>query len=484
MASVSLRALGSSLSRSRPTTSSSHRIRYTQTQQQPTLQQHVRCTSRSYSHYVAGISENQSCRNILLRDAIERKNIPIKVHQRQWPQQQRQFGTSSQSQPEVIIPVVDSHPRAVLSSQSLVLKQHDDDLSADELALKAAFQHHEALLDNPHAATNSEDRIKSLYSLRDALEQLEYWEDALQVEAELESYAPSALELAACIFRQGKLYVRQQNDLQGHSRYQKALEIFTIEHGDGTYHADIGNVIVAIAGVHFSQGNIDECLQTLDSAEDHFRKHGTKKSDESWFASNTTTTEPHVDLVKCLDNQGMMYRFKEDFYAALDKYEEALEVLGDRDFSKRQALQLHIAEMLKCVDDMDAAVLYYQKILQEDRERRGSDEETVLDGLVLQNLGMMHSQQRQLELAEQEMTQALEIQKRFLGDHNQEVAATLTALGSVHGVQGHKRQALECFQQALLIERIYAEDDNAPQILHILRNISVLHGQKVPKWDV
>ena len=408
-----------------------------------------------------------------------------------------------------------NHPRAVLSSQALVLKQSDDELSVDELALKAAIQQHEAVLNatTTKTSTKEEDRIKkiiaSLQNLRDALEKLEYWEDALEVEVELESYARSALEMAECIFRQGKLYVRQQNDVQGHARYQTALEIFTIEHSrnsgsnssgdvntelenteeDDVYHADIGNVIVAMAGVHFSQGDIDECLNTLDTAEDHFRRHGTRKSDHksSWFSlskPSSNNIEPHIDLVKCLDNQGMMYRFKEDFYAALEKYEEALEVLGGRDDTKRLALQMHIAEMLKCIDDIDGAISYYTKILQEDRERRGSDEETVLDGVILQNLGTLHSQQRQLELAEQEMTQALEIQKRFLGENNQEVAATLIALGSVHGVQGHKRQALECFQQALLIERIYAEDDNEPQILHILRNIAVLHGEKVPKWDV
>lgn len=406
-----------------------------------------------------------------------------------------------------------SHPRAVLSSQALVLKQRDDDLSVDELALKAAIQQHEAVL-NAATKHNEEDRIRkivaSLQKLRDALEKLEYWEDALEVEVELESYAPSALEMAECIFRQGKLYVRQQNNVQGNAKYQRALEIFTIEHSrnsasnstekdsteldeneeDDVYHADIGNVIVAMAGVHFSQGGIDECLNTLDTAEDHFRRHGTRKSDHksSWFSlsasSFSTKTEPHIDLVKCLDNQGMMYRFKEDFHAALEKYEEALEVLGDRDDTKRLALQMHIAEMLKCIDDIDGAISYYAKILQEDRERRGIDEETILDGVILQNLGTLHSQQRQLELAEQEMTQALEIQKRFLGENNQEVAATLIALGSVHGVQGHKRQALECFQQALLIERIYAEDDNEPQVLHILRNIAVLHGEKVPKWDL
>lgn len=394
------------------------------------------------------------------------------------------------------------------SSQALVLKQEDDELSPTELDLKNALQRHEHILNDNSSNNNhnnNSDLIASLNTVRDALEALEYWEDSLRIEEELEGHARSALELAACIFRQGKLFVRQQNDLYGLARYKKALEIFSIEHNRSSsinddnsnidndnqddddeiyYHADIGNVTVAIAGVFFSQGNIDQCLQTLESAEDHFRHHGTKKSDHGWFASSSPTAEPHVDLVKCLDNQGMMLRLKEDYWGALDKYEEALDVLGDRDYTKRQSLQLHTADMLKCVDDVDGAILSYEKILKEDRKRRDSDEETALDGVILQSLGLLHSQQRQLELAEQELSQALEVQQRFLGDRNQEVSATFTALGSVHGIQGQKRKALECFQQALLIERMYAEDDNEPQVLHILRNISVLHGEKVPKWDL
>ena len=72
---------------------------------------------------------------------------------------------------------------------------------------------------------------------------------------------------------------------------------------------------------------------------------------------------------------------------------------------------------------------------------------------------------------------------RFGGEANPEVAVTANALGSVHGVLGNKRKALECFQQALLIHRMYAEDDNDSEILHILRNISILKGEKVPKWN-
>jgi hypothetical protein len=81
------------------------------------------------------------------------------------------------------------------------------------------------------------------------------------------------------------------------------------------------------------------------------------------------------------------------------------------------------------------------------------------------------------------LSKALDLKKRFGGETNPDVATTLNALAAVHGVVGNKRAALDCFQQALMIERMHAEDENDPQILYILRNISVLKGEKVPKWE-
>jgi len=373
-----------------------------------------------------------------------------------------------------------------LSSKAVVLKQRDEDLSPQELALKVALKDYQALLDKNSIGDNepaTNDQLKkSLESLRDCLEELEYWEDALQVELELEWYANSALEMASCIFRQGKLYMRMEDIGHGNVKYQKALELYQMEHGSSntynnnndaiTYHPDIGNVMVAMAGIDFARGNIDECLQTLNQAEDHFRKHDGQQQNEHC-----------IGLVRCLDNQGTMYKFKQENQTALDKYEEALLLLGDADFDMRQRLQIQTTDLLATIDDIDGAILYAEKVLKEDRQRRGSEEETALDGVILKTIGVLHSQQKKLGLAEQELTKALEITKRFGGETHLEVARILNSLGSVHGVAGDKRKAYDCFQQALIVERIYAEDDNDPQILHILRNLAVLSGEKVPKWE-
>eukprot|EP00797_Seminavis_robusta_P022376 Sro356_g125230.1 guanine nucleotide exchange factor (295) ;mRNA; r:8508-9392 len=293
------------------------------------------------------------------------------------------------------------------------------------------------------------------------------------VEQQLEWYAQSSLDLAACIFRQGKLHMLLEDAVAANAKYQKALDLYRMEHNEQDYHADMGNVLVAMAGVEFHRQHVDGCLQLLNQSEDHFRYHNST-------ATTTTTQEPHPDLVKCLDNQGMMYRLKQDYQDALEKYQEALQIVvaGKDPENKRQALQLHIADVLSSMDEIDGALEYYQTILDEDQD-------PALEGVVLHAMGVLHAQQRQLELAEQELTRAVELKQSTAGETHPEVAKSLLALGSVLGVSEddqNKRRALECFQQALMIERGHTEDENDPEILLILRNIAVLKGEKVAKW--
>lgn len=373
--------------------------------------------------------------------------------------------------------------KPVFSSQAVLQKQSYDDLSVEEQALKVALEKLQSLQSVGNNNNDAPNQVllkkESLEEVRQCFEALEYWEDSLAVEQQLEMFADSALELAACIFRQGKLLVRVNDLSQASTKYQKALEMFQIEHDNGTiYHADIGNIMVAMAGVDFAREDIDKCLSTLDASEDHFRHHGQSIAEEC-----KSLNEPHPDVVKCLENQGMMYRLKQDFFQALGKFEEALEVVKETEIEKRQALQMHVADMLGASGDLDGAIVYYEKIRSEDRAQRVDGEETALDGVILHCLGVLHSQQRQLELAKEELSRAVEIKRKVGGETNPEVSSSLVVLGSVHGVMGNKRDALECFQQALFIAKASTENENDPEVLHILRNIAILKGEKVSKWD-
>jgi tetratricopeptide (TPR) repeat protein len=460
------------------------------------------------------------------------------------------------------------HDENDFPSQAMLFKQRDENLTPLELQAKMALlQYHQSLqvaqiqreTTEKDDATTSRIQQQSLEHLRTCFESMGFWQDALLAEKLLEPYynnddndndvrpssssssssSSSLSSLARCIYRQGKLYMLMSDPLQASVQYQKALELFQMELFSITgslYHADIGNVLLAKAGLEFQRQQIDKSLQLLQESELHFRCHHHRdqkpppqqqqQQQEQHQVSNNTnnhdndkdnhgngasavTTAPHPDLVKCLDHQAMMYRLKGDYPTSLAKYQEALQLLQvliennndhnngmhDTDHTdhtelhdKRQSLQLHIADVLGTMDDVEGALAMYQTILDQDRHRNNNKTDATaadpaLEGVILHSMGCLHMQQRKLELAEQELTRAVMLKQRSAGEAHPEVAKSFVALGSVLGVLGKKRQALECFQQALLIERANSEDpDNDPEILQILRNMAILKGEKVAKW--
>lgn len=90
-----------------------------------------------------------------------------------------------------------------------------------------------------------------------------------------------------------------------------------------------------------------------------------------------------------------------------------------------------------------------------------------------------------MEDALRELESAYVIHKRVLGEMDPHVASTLNALGAVHASLGNDGEALSYFRESLMIARIHAgsEGDKDPQVMQTLRNISLVHGNKVPKWN-
>ncbi len=183
---------------------------------------------------------------------------------------------------------------------------------------------------------------------------------------------------------------------------------------------------------------------------------------------------------------------------ALIEYQDSLEVMNsiiinmsitassipEEADTRRQSLQMDIADMHAALDEADEALEMYETIMQEDREgREDPKEETALDGVMLHNMGKIRAQRGQRMQALVDLTKAAEIKERFAGESSPEVGKTLDALGAVHAVTGDKAKALECFQRSLLIARMHSEaGDTDSNVMLALRNISVLKGKDVPKW--
>jgi tetratricopeptide (TPR) repeat protein len=333
-----------------------------------------------------------------------------------------------------------------LQASSTILKQSNDkELTEDELALKTALQEYERDLDD---ASQLPHRLEDL---QHAYTNLGYWYEALRVEqTKCDLYVDGtddSDDYADSLHAQGKLYLRQEDFSNSKRLYRKSLEYYERTQN----HVQRGHVLISLAGWYYFSNHLDEAMRHLQESE-------------PLLDSNPSL------LAKSLDNQGLIYRLWGDFDSALDKYQQALQVVVDHE--TKLALSMHVADMLVALEQIDEALELYRNLLASTTDRG-------VQGVLWHNLAMIHVDQGDYELALEEFHQALQIKQETGGEHNPEVATTWNSLGALHaGVLDEKVQAIECFKQALLIARINAEDPKTdPDVLNAMQNISLIEKQ-------
>jgi len=344
-------------------------------------------------------------------------------------------------------------------SSSSILKQDDHELSAAEIRLKKALEEHLYRTDSEMSSDGTGDFL--LEDLQRAYMDLEYWEEALEIEVyKCQTYLTEGTdEYADSIHAQGKFYLRQQIFPKSKELYEQALEYF--ERTENLVQQ--GHVLISLAGWYFFRNQLDDALESLQRSE------------------TMLDTNPAL-LYKCLDNQGLVYRLWGEFHVALDKYQQALQVVVADDTETRSALKMHIADMYLALEQPRDALNILQELLMElpSISTSNSDEHQLgMRGVVLHNIATIQVDLGDHELALDLFLEALEAKKSAGGEHNPEVAKTLNSLGALHaGSFGEKEIALEYFQQALLIARIHAEDRENPRddpdVINAMQNISVI----------
>jgi tetratricopeptide (TPR) repeat protein len=361
-----------------------------------------------------------------------------------------------------------------------LLKQTDDELSSQELNLKRALKGYleettsptnnlindkmnEAVTTNVHPSQSAMEKLQRAYM------DLGYWEESLH----LEQYKcavylkPDTDEYGDSIHAAGKFYLRQDDFQNSQRLYQEALQYFETR-GNAVQR---GHVLISIAGWYYFRNQLDEALESLTEAE------------------RLLNSNPAL-LVKCLDNQGLIYRLWGDFDTALDKYQQALQVVVDRD--TEWALRLHTGDMFMALDDPTGALKVYQDLLQEttvvsaslsNTQQQPHQEHLIeqilgMQGVLMHNIATIHVDQGEFIQALEEFKQSLHLKKSAPGgEHNPEVAKTLNSLGALYaGIFDEKMHALDCFQQALLIARIHAAGDpkTDPDVQSALQNIATM----------
>eukprot|EP00536_Pseudo-nitzschia_multiseries_P016710 jgi/Psemu1/299322/fgenesh1_pm.1208_\ len=358
----------------------------------------------------------------------------------------------------------------------------------NELRLKKALndyiqqQQHEFEQSRPNSNNINDDESEDdnheterylLENLQRAYMDLEYWEEALQIEAfKCHMYfVEDTDEYADSIHAQGKFYLRQEDFVHSKRFYEEALEYF--ERTENSVQQ--GHVLISLAGWYFFRNQLDEALDCLQRSE-------------PMLDSNPAL------LYKCLDNQGLVYRLWGEFHVALDKYQQALQVVLVDDVETRSALKMHVADMHLALDEAYEALKVYQELLIELASTPASaftsdseQQQTLgMRGVLLHNIATIHADLGEHDLALTEFQEALAAKQSAGGENNPEVAKTLNSLGALHaGVFDEKHVALEYFQQALLIARIHAEDGknsiNDPDVVNALQNISIIEQELAGK---
>jgi tetratricopeptide (TPR) repeat protein len=397
---------------------------------------------------------------------------------------------------------------------STVLKQRDQELTKKEISLKRALEHYQQAVAQQH-----DEGDASLVLLQDALDNLNkaymnlgYWEDALGVEQTLcqlfyslpsfddddnnnsddddnddnDDKDPNSDAYADSIHAQGKLYLRLEDFRNAHDLYQQALDYFT-QSGNTTQQ---GHVLMSLAGWHYFRGELETALELLEQSEPLLEHNPTL-------------------LVKNLDNAGLVLRCMNEYGLALEKYEQALQLIrvgqnhddddDDNDYvdeslwETRIALGMHMADMRVALDQPDEALELYEEIF-DTLDRKPTLTNSGTRGVLMHNIANLHAQQGDYELALEEFNQALQLKANAVGggegennnnnnNNNPEVAKTWNAMGALYGgVLQQTPQALECFQQALNIFRSNADhEESDPDVLAVLRNMTVLQQKTKTK---
>eukprot|EP00980_Cylindrotheca_fusiformis_P029551 scaffold23505_cov119-Cylindrotheca_fusiformis.AAC.10 len=317
-----------------------------------------------------------------------------------------------------------------------------------------------------------------LEELQQAYMDLEYWKEALDIE---EWKCRNVLEegteeYADSIHAQGKFHLRQYNFSKSKELYNQALEYFSKnddhDHDDAQYnynpnHHQRGHVLISLAGWYYFQDQLDVAMDHLQQAE-------------PLLDSNPTL------LVKCLDNQGLVYRLWGDYHSALDKYQQALQVVDNNDDNDnndndiQQALMLHVGDMYLALEEPERALEVFQELVKSSSSSSSSSSsDKGIQGVVWHNIATIHVDQGEYDLAVDEFHTALELKQETGGENHPEVAKTLNSLGILHAGALHQYpKARECFQRALMIARINAEDPSTDSdVIHILQNISHIDQQ-------
>lgn len=345
-----------------------------------------------------------------------------------------------------------------------------------ENTLLEAKETHE-LLTSQGAA--SESLQSSLEVIRNLQFQLEEWQGSLESEEELYAtyyqHSSSQLDLARSHNRFGILHQRLTHYDDSQRHFELSLQFYQELHPD-TFHVEVGEAWNALAALAAEQAEMGIAMQNLHLAEPHFRYAGC-----NMFADiNEETQKPHPELRKVLENQCEIMRLLHQYKEALALYTEIEDRLVLQGQPVDRDLLLHKADCLLAMGDPVASKKLYTLVM----ERHDVNPESLMAAAIHHQLGLVYSYEQQsnkfydAEKALKNFSLAYQLRKRLLGDTHPQVGKTANAMGAIQAsAMDNPGSALTNMREALVIARIhstYPNDENDPEVKHILQNISLV----------
>lgn len=295
-----------------------------------------------------------------------------------------------------------------------------------------------------HASTEAELHLRDV--LRNKSNDDNAWKRKAKKAYTEASYYEYALGLEEDEYERGRLFMLSNQPNAAKQCYDRAHQASP----------DHPRILISLAAWEYrQQQDYDAALQYLHQA--------MEKADEK-------DADIRLEIRKY---QGLMHRSKGDFKQALSTYLTAIEA-GATD------CLVDVADMHAALEDWISARDLYQRILNDATDDAAR-------AALLHNLGRCYAQNElyhkdQGEAAISYCLKSLELKRKQKAD-NSEVAKTVNLLGVLYARRNDKPKALLRFTESLTLLRSGQCDHENPLVLHAMRNIAVLKGQKVPEWN-
>jgi tetratricopeptide (TPR) repeat protein len=288
---------------------------------------------------------------------------------------------------------------------------------------------------------------------------IENMSEALKIRRVL--YGSEHISVAECLNNLGNTYCSQGRNLEAVECCLQALSIKK-KLLSGSHPSLAGN-LKNLAIIYNSLKDFDRALSFASDAY------------EMCVQSEGSESDAVADVLTVM---GDIHKKKKNLDDALDKYNRALAI-------KRQHYEVGNASIAELLNDIgavytvwgrnaDARAMFEEAMVIVRKLYQPNFHHSIADILV--NIGNVHLNEHNLELAMQSYEEALDIYNRTRGSHHPIIASVLCCIAAVHCFRHQNEIALEKYVLALEIQRAHNSTNEVAVVLH---NIGILNYQSM-----